>query len=67
MKVKEFIEGLNIMAPYLKDDYSLRCDHDEFWIGSETEFKPMPALDLAKLDKLGWEWDDDADGYHANV
>jgi hypothetical protein len=53
MITKNFVEGVNIISKYLKDEsYELNCDHDQLWFGSYESVKN--ENDKARLLELGW-------------
>ena len=63
MKLQNFIEGLQIIAKYEKEEFCLRAEHDQFWV-SETAL-PLSDEDSAKMLELGWFKDEYADGWNA--
>lgn len=68
MTVTNIIEGLQLInksKPEGKSDYHFRAEHDEIWAGS-LEW-PMPDEDKNRMEELGWEPDENADGWRAMV
>lgn len=68
MKVSDIIEGLNLIQkskPESESDYHFRAEHDEIFVGS-LEWD-MPDEDKKRMEELGWNQDEDADGWRAMV
>lgn len=65
MNLKNFIEGLQIIAKYENAPYVLRADHDQIWVSSLD--KGMTEEDKKRVLSLGWEEDEDVDGWLAEV
>lgn len=68
MTVTKIIEGLRLInksKPEGKSDYHFRADHDEVWAGCLGW--PMPEEDKKRMEELGWQQDEDADGWRATA
>lgn len=68
MKVSDIIEGLQLIQkskPHCESDYHFRAEHDEIFVGSLDW--PMAAEDKKRLHELGWEADEDIDGWKTSV
>jgi hypothetical protein len=68
MKVSSIIEGLQIIQkskPESESDFHFRAEHDQIFAGS-LNWK-MSAKDKKRLDDIGWEQDEDADGWRALI
>lgn len=59
----KLIEALQIFLKYDNPTYPTHCEHDELWIVGDFNKDDMEAADVAKLDELGFFWDDDMDGF----
>ena len=68
MRLKHFIEGLQILYPYFDDGngFHIGAEHDEFYVYKTN--KPLSKTDIDKLYSLGWFQDEteDADKYDVN-
>lgn len=63
--MKDLIEALTIFLKYLEDKNShiaTHCEHDELWI-VEVGRSDVSAKDHARLDELGFFYDEDDDSY----
>jgi hypothetical protein len=68
MTITNVIAGMQIVDSFRPDDkspYHVRAEHDNIYIGSLDW--PIPETEQMKLEDLGWEKDEDADGYRAMV
>lgn len=68
MKVADIIKGLQLIQktkPVNESDYHFRAEHDNIYVGS-LEW-PMKDNDKKTMESLGWEPDEDADGWRAMV
>lgn len=68
MKVSYIIEGLQIIErskPDYGSDYHFRAEHDEIFVGS-LDWK-MSDEDKVRMEDLGWEADEDVDGWRASI
>lgn len=68
MEVSKIIEGLQIIQkskPTKESDYHFRAEHDEIFVGS-LEWK-MSDDDKKRMEELGWEADEDIDGWRTTV
>ena len=68
MKVTNIIEGLQIIQkskPAKEGDYHFRAEHDEIFVGS-IKWK-MSDEDKARMEELGWNADENSDGWQASV
>ena len=68
MKVTDIIKGLQLIQkskPKEKSDYHFRAEHDQIYVGS-LEW-PMSDKDKAEMEELGWEADEDAEGWRTSV
>jgi hypothetical protein len=57
------IEALTIFSKYDKPNYPTHCEHDELWIVGDYDPSKMEDKDVARLDELGFIWDDNMDGF----
>ena len=63
MNWKRFIDGLNIMSRYIKDDeFPIGAQHDQIWV--YIEFSQVSEEDRIKLIELKWFWDEDSWSCH---
>lgn len=62
MRLSDLIEGLQIIKRYEKDEFCVRFEHDEAWFSS-SELE-MDIEDAKRLVDMGWERDEDHDGWH---
>jgi len=60
--MQELIEGFNILIKY-SDKGDVCAEHDVIYASSEIEENTMSMEDVAKMDELGWHWDEDADSW----
>lgn len=65
MKLRNFVDGINILRPYYDDPdgYHLGAEHDQFYMYATN--RPVSDEDVKKLRELGWfqpDADED-DGY----
>lgn len=68
MKVTDIIEGLQLIQkakPENESDYHFRAAHDEIFVGS-LEWE-MPEEDKLRMEELGWEQNEDIDGWTTYV
>jgi hypothetical protein len=68
MTAENLIKGLQIIEksrPLEMSGYHIRADHDEIWAGDLCW--PMPPGDAGQLEFLGWERDENANGWRATV
>lgn len=68
MTVISIIEGLQLInksKPDGQSDYHFRAEHDEIWAGSLKW--PMPENDKKRMEELGWNADENCDGWRAMV
>lgn len=68
MEVTKIIEGLQIIQkskPENESDYHFRAEHDEIFVGSLQW--AMPEEDKKRLEDLGWEADENIDGWRTGV
>lgn len=68
MEVTKIIEGLQIIQkskPAKVSDYHFRAEHDEIFVGS-LEWE-MSDEDKNRMEELGWDADEDADGWRTSV
>lgn len=66
MTASNLIEGLQIIQKYASEkDYHIRAAHDTIWAGS-LDWE-MSENDKQKLEELGWDEDEGADGWEARV
>ena len=68
MEVTKIIEGLQIIQkskPTKVSDYHFRAEHDEIFVGS-LEWE-MSDEDKNRMEELGWDADEDADGWRTSV
>lgn len=68
MTTTNIIEGLQLInksKPEGKSDYHFRAEHDEVWAGSLDW--PMSNEDKKRMEELGWNADEDCDGWRATV
>ena len=64
MTVTNIIEGLQIVQkskPSNESDYHFRAEHDQIFVGS-LEWE-MSDEDKTRLEELGWEANEDVDGW----
>ena len=64
MKVNDIIEGLLLIQktkPATESDYHFRAEHDKIFVGS-LEW-PMSDEDKKRMEELGWNADEDIDGW----
>lgn len=64
MKAIDIIEGIRIVEqfrPESESPYHIRAEHDRIYIGSLDW--PIPEQQKQILEELGWDEDEDADGY----
>lgn len=54
MKLSKFIEGLNILRPYYKDQdgYHIGAEHDQFYAYATDQ--PLTQEDQKRMCELGW-------------
>jgi len=54
MKMKNFVDGLNILRPYFDDPdgYHIGSEHDQFYVYQTNH--PLTPEDVAKMRALGW-------------
>ena len=68
MQVSKIIEGLQIIQKSKeaqKNDYHFRADHDEIWAGDLAW--EMSEIDKKRMEELGWDADEDANGWRFSV
>ena len=56
--LSELVEGLQILLKYGDVEWPTHCEHDVMTICNGC-YDTMTDEDLAKLDELGFEWDED--------
>jgi len=52
MKLKDAIEGMQIIARYTKDEYCMGAEHDIFLCGNAD--LPLTDEERARMKELGW-------------
>ncbi len=60
--LKDVIGGLQIVAKYCKngmDEDSTAAEHDILYAGVSGDKDAMSPEDIAQLDQLGWNWNDE--------
>ena len=55
--MSDLIKALTILLKYGNPDFPTHCEHDELWIIIDP--KDVSAEDIAELDRLGIEADED--------
>ena len=60
--LSELIEGLQIFLKYGDVGWPTHCEHDEMWI-CNVDTDAITVGDRARLEKLGFEYDEDDDSY----
>lgn len=68
MRVPEIIEGLQIIQkskPANRSDYHFRAERDEIFAG-RLDWE-MSDKDKKRMEELGWDADEDFDGWRASV
>lgn len=62
MRNENFVEGIAILGKYLPEGkHDIRAEHDQIWIGSVDMV--TDSKDEARLLELGWDKDEEADGW----
>jgi hypothetical protein len=54
MELKNFVEGVNIIAKY---DVDTSAEHDKFYMGPHV--RVTDPNDIKRLEELGWRIDED--------
>ncbi len=58
------IKALQIFLKYGNSNYPTHCEHDEMWIcGDEYTKDNISEEDVAELDRLGFFWDEEDEGF----
>jgi hypothetical protein len=52
MTVKNFVEGINIIAKYITKEFDMESEHGQFYFGAYNSVTNQK--DIAKLWELGW-------------
>ncbi len=64
MRILEKISrGLQIIGRLNSNNDTFCAEHDEVWAYGLTR-EQLSVEDLKELEELGWEWDEDNDGWH---
>tara|TARA_R110001599_G_scaffold39930_2_gene121668 strand:- start:1042 stop:1254 length:213 start_codon:yes stop_codon:yes gene_type:complete len=62
--MKDLIEALQILLKYANDDRDpTHCEHDQLYVGCGISYESVTKKDIDKLDKLGFFWDEDLEGF----
>lgn len=62
--MKDLIKALQILLKYANDDrWPTNCEHDLLYVGCGIELEKVSEEDVVELDKLGFFWDDEYDGF----
>ena len=56
------IEALQIFLKYGDVNWPTHCEHDEMWI-TNVDVEAITAEDRARLEELGFDWDEDDDSF----
>lgn len=61
MKLKEFIEGLQILQPHYEegDGYHIGAEHDQFYAYATKT--PLTDAEVSRMRELGWFQEDSDD------
>jgi len=62
--MEDLIKALQILLKYANKDYNpTHCEHDQLYVGCDIELEKVTKEDITELDKLGFFWDDESDGF----
>lgn len=62
--MKDLIKALKILLEYANDDRCpTHCEHDQLFIGCGIQLKSVSEADIEELDKLGFFWDEEDEGF----
>lgn len=61
--LSELIEALQIFLKYGDAEWPTHCEHDELWITNGVEAENITREDRARLEKLGFEYDESYKSY----
>jgi len=62
--MEDLIKALQILLKYANDDRNpTHCEHDQLYIGCGIEQEAVSKENIKELDKLGFFWDDESDGF----
>lgn len=63
----QVMKALQILSVFSKEDLSMCPEHDEIWIGHDIPPDKLDAAAKKTLKALGFDWDEDASGWHGFV
>lgn len=62
--MKDLIKALQILLPYCNDTRNpTNCSHDEFFVGAGIQLHLVSEADIAQLEELGFDWNDEYEGF----
>lgn len=68
MTLGNLVRGLQIIAKYAGDGYCMAAEHDQVWAGTDASAKnDMTPEDVAELEAIDWNWDEDVGSWMAFV
>jgi len=62
--MNDLIKALQILLKYANNDRCpTNCEHDQLDIGCGIELEKISEQDITDLDKLGFFWDEESEGF----